>query len=92
MNSTVSVMVVPVVSFLPLIHRVYFLKFFSAESPLGQLSLSSFIPTPSPLHSGVLLVSSSPFPSCEDDKEESNEPDYNEDQDQLEDSKRVQEK
>jgi hypothetical protein len=31
-------------------------------------------------------------PSSEDDKEESNEPDYNEDQDQLEDSKRVQEK
>ncbi|MFL6502489.1 MAG: hypothetical protein ACJ70W_03015 [Nitrososphaera sp.] len=31
-------------------------------------------------------------PSSEDDKEESNEPDYNEDQDQLEDSTRVQEK
>jgi hypothetical protein len=31
-------------------------------------------------------------PSSEDDKEESNEPDYYEDQDQLEDSKRVQEK
>jgi hypothetical protein len=31
-------------------------------------------------------------PSSEDDKEESNEPDYNEDQDQLEDSKRVQER
>ncbi len=31
-------------------------------------------------------------PSTEDDKEESNEPDYNEDQDQLEDIKRVQEK
>ena len=31
-------------------------------------------------------------PSSEDDKEESNEPDYNKDQDQLEDSKRVQEK
>ena len=30
--------------------------------------------------------------SSEDDKEESNEPDYNEDQDQVEDSKRVQEK
>jgi len=30
--------------------------------------------------------------SSEDDKEESNEPDYNEDQDQLEDSKRVQAK
>jgi hypothetical protein len=31
-------------------------------------------------------------PSSEDDKEESNEADYYEDQDQLEDSKRVQEK
>jgi len=31
-------------------------------------------------------------PSSEDDKEESNEPDYYEDQDQLEDSKRVQKK
>jgi hypothetical protein len=31
-------------------------------------------------------------PSSEDDKEESNEPDYNEDQDQLEDSKRAKEK
>ena len=31
-------------------------------------------------------------PSSEDDKEESNEPEYNEDQDQLEDSKRLQEK
>jgi hypothetical protein len=31
-------------------------------------------------------------PSSEDDKEESNEPDYNENQHLLEDSKRVQEK
>ena len=31
-------------------------------------------------------------PSSEDDKEELNEPDSNEDQDQLQDSKRVQEK
>ena len=48
------------------------------------------------VNDAILFVSSKSKenvkPSSEDDKEESNEPDYYEDQDQLEDSKRVQEK
>ena len=44
----------------------------------------------------ILFVSVKPRrmskPSSEDDKEESNEPDYNEDQDQLEDCNKVQER